>query len=210
MASKDSQRGGTFMGFVAGLVVGLGLALVVAVYVTKVPVPFMGHDAGGGSTPDAAEAQKNKDWDPNAALYGKNPAKPASATEQVISPPAAKEKAVAPSAAAASDPLGDLARDRALAKDGAAKDPAAKDAGGPDPFIYFVQVGAFRTAEDAEGQRAKLSLTGVETKVTEREQSGHTVFRVRSGPYEKREAADAAKSKLDSLGLETALVRVQR
>jgi cell division protein FtsN len=205
MASKFGQRGGTFMGFVAGLVVGLALALLVAVYVTKVPVPFMGHDAGGGSTPDAAEAQKNKDWDPNAALYGKNPAKPASSTEQVISSPAAKEKAVVPNAATASDPLGDLARERALAKDGAAKDPA-----GVDPFIYFVQVGAFRTAEDAEGQRAKLSLTGVETKVTEREQSGHTVFRVRTGPYEKREAADVAKSKLDSLGLETALVRVQR
>jgi cell division protein FtsN len=209
MASKDSQRGGTFMGFVAGLVVGLGLALVVAVYVTKVPVPFMSREAGSAPTPDSAEVQKNKDWDPNAALYGKNPAKPASSTEQVISPPATKEKAVAP-VAAASDPLGDLARERALAKDGASKDAAAKDAGGVDPFVYFVQVGAFRTAEDAEAQRAKLSLTGVETKVTEREQSGHTVFRVRTGPYEKREAADAAKSKLDSLGLETALVRVQR
>ena len=36
--------------------------------------------------------------------------------------------------------------------------------------------------EDAEAQRAKLSLTGVETKITEREQSGRMVYRVRTGP----------------------------
>ena len=75
------------------------------------------------------------------------------------------------------DPLGDLAK----AKAGAA--------GGADPFAYFVQVGAFRTAEDAEAQRAKLALMGMDAKVTEREQSGRTVFRVRLGPYDKKEDA---------------------
>ena len=34
------ERGGTFIGFIVGVVVGLGAALAVAVYVTKVPVPF--------------------------------------------------------------------------------------------------------------------------------------------------------------------------
>jgi len=73
-----------------------------------------------------------------------------------------------------------------------------------------VQAGAFRTAEDAEAQRAKLSLLGVESRVTEREQSGRTVFRVRVGPFERKEDADRSKERLDSSGLETALVRVQR
>ena len=79
-----------------------------------------------------------------------------------------------------------------------------------EPFSYFVQVGAFRTPEDAESQRAKLSLGGVEAKVTEREQAGRTVFRVRVGPFDKKEEADKAKEKLEAAGLETALVRVQR
>ncbi|MFL6694534.1 MAG: SPOR domain-containing protein, partial [Ramlibacter sp.] len=35
-----------------------------------------------------------------------------------------------------------------------------------------MQAGAFRTPEDAETQRAKLSLMGVDAKVTEREQAG--------------------------------------
>jgi cell division protein FtsN len=204
------QRGGTFLGFIIGIVVGLGAALAVAVYVTKVPVPFVNKGQSRNAEQDAAEVKKNKDWDPNAPLYGKNPARPASsAAAGTVSaalpaapasvPASAAAKPVAPVAkpGASADPLGDLAAARSAA-------------GGADPFSYFVQVGAFRTAEDAEGQRAKLSLMGIETKVTEREQSGRTVFRVRAGPYEKKEDADKMKERLESNGLETALVRVQR
>lgn len=38
---KKKQTGGTIIGFIFGVLVGLGAALVVAVYVTKVPVPFL-------------------------------------------------------------------------------------------------------------------------------------------------------------------------
>ena len=204
------QSGGTILGFILGVVVGLAVALAVAVYITKVPVQFM--NKGQSRTPDqeAAETKKNKDWDPNAPLYGKNPAKPAVPAEAAASAAAAAAAtALAPVTGAASatvpkkelkpavtaDPLGDLANARSTST---------------DPFIYFVQVGAYRTPEDAESQRAKLSLSGVETKVSEREQSGRTVFRVRSGPFDKREDADRIKEKLDATGMETALVRVQR
>ena len=81
---------------------------------------------------------------------------------------------------------------------------------GPDPFVYFVQAGAFRTNDDAEAQRAKLSLMGVEAKVTEREQAGRTVFRVRAGPFNKKDDADRLKDRLDGGGFDSALVRVQR
>ena len=73
-----------------------------------------------------------------------------------------------------------------------------------------MQAGAFRTPEDAEAQRAKLAMMGMEAKVSEREQSGRTVFRVRMGPYAKRDDAERAKDKLESAGGETTLVRVQR
>lgn len=73
---KQQQQGGTIIGFILGLVVGLGAALAVAVYVTKVPVPFMDKGAVRSPGQDAVEEQKNKDWDPNSPLYGKNPARP--------------------------------------------------------------------------------------------------------------------------------------
>ena len=46
--------------------------------------------------------------------------------------------------------------------------------------------------------------------MTEREQSGRQVYRVRVGPFERKEDADRQKDKLESGGFETALVRVQR
>ncbi|MGB3879260.1 MAG: sporulation protein, partial [Diaphorobacter nitroreducens] len=72
---KKQQRGGTIVGFILGVIVGLGAALAVAVYVTKVPVPFLNKSTPRASEQD--EATKNKNWDPNAPLYGKNPVRPA-------------------------------------------------------------------------------------------------------------------------------------
>jgi cell division protein FtsN len=177
----------------------------VAVYVTKVPIPFLNKGQSRSPDQDAAETRKNRDWDPNAALYGKNPAKPAPPAPGIVpAPPAATIPAPpmvadkpAPKGRAGADPLGELASARAAAASA-------------DPFFYFVQAGAFRTPEDAEAQRAKLSLIGVDAKVTEREQSGRQVFRVRVGPFERKEDADRQKEKLESTGVETALVRVQR
>ena len=115
------------------------------------------------------------------------------------------------------DPLGDLARARAGGNSASTTTASAAPgsnsnaaAPGADPFMYFVQAGAFRTTEDAEAQRAKLSLMGVEARVTEREQAGRTVYRVRAGPFNKKDDADRLKERLDSGGLESALVRVQR
>ena len=228
---RQQQRGGTVIGFIVGVMVGLGAALAVAVYVTKVPVPFTNKNQPRSANQDAAEAAKNKDWDPNAPLYGKNP--PPRAAPPVIgdvAPPpepapmpqsgpastpkpsaskasaAARASAAKPAASAtkpegkpatSSDPIGDLAKAKA-------------GAGVADPFSYFVQAGAFRTPEDAEAQRAKLALMGLEGRVTEREQSGRTVYRVRVGPFDNKDAADRVKEKLDGSGMESALVRVQR
>ena len=188
------------MGFIIGVVVGLGAALAVAVYITKVPIPFINKGQSRTVDQDAAEAKKNKDWDPNAPLYGKNPAKPAAPSAAPVAAPSTEPVAANPAAkpeikpAVTADPLGDLAKAKA----------------GADPFNYFVQAGAFRASEEAESQRAKLSLSGVEAKVTEREQSGRMVYRVRVGPFDKKDEAEKSKAKMDAAGFETALVRVQR
>ena len=233
---KQKQTGGTIIGFIVGVVVGLGSALAVAVYVTKVPIPFMsGKTQISGADHDAAETQKNKDWDPNTPLHGKNPVRPVA---PVATPDAAPEPAVAvpppvvapivppvsvaakpvvkpdakPEAkpATSADPLGDLAKAKAKAAPSTAVTAAPALAPTAEPFEYFVQAGAFRTTEDAEAQRAKLAMMGMEARVTEREQSGRTVYRVRMGPYAKRDDAERAKDKLESAGGDTTLVRVQR
>ena len=56
--SLARQRGNTLVGVIIGLVLGLGAALAVAVYVTKVPVPFVSKGQGHSAEMEAAEAKK--------------------------------------------------------------------------------------------------------------------------------------------------------
>jgi cell division protein FtsN len=220
-----TQRGGTLLGFIVGLLVGLAGALSVAIYVTRVPVPFMDRGLSRNPAEDAQEAERNKGWNPNAALGSKDAAAsppppvvpPSAENGTVVVPPADGRElppppsveprtpaaAVSPPPARSSDPLGDLVQSRI----GQAPPDAAPTA---EPFSYFVQAGAFRTPEDAESQRAKLAMLGLSSDVTEREQSGRTVYRVRLGPYNQKGQADAMRDQLASRGVEAAVVRVQR
>lgn len=236
------QVGGTFVGFLLGMLFGLAVALGVAVYITKMPLPFMNKNQTRPAD-DAAAAKKIKEWDPNAGLPGRV-AKPEGAAVQAApesDPGAAAPVPAAPQAAApalpapakSADPLGDLARARAEAQASAvpavptppanplanpappappAQSPSsAPPAGaGAEPFQYFVQAGAYRSADDAEQQRAKLSLMGLQSKVSERDQAGRMVYRVRLGPFDKREDADKARERLAGNSIEAVVVRLQR
>jgi len=208
-----SQRGGFALGLIVGLLLGLALALGVALYVTKVPVPFLNKVPQRTAEQDAAEAERNKNWDPNAPLASRPGVKPA-ASPAVASAPQPTPPAAAnaprvpppPAVAAVTTPKPAAAANNPPASAVAAKSTKP----GADAFTYFVQVGAYARPEDAEQQRARVGLMGLSAKVTEREQSGRTVYRVRLGPFDRKEAADAAQERLAGNGVEAALVRVER
>ena len=224
----QSQRGGTLLGFVLGLVIGLIIALGVAMYVTKVPMPFSNKNLSRSADQDAVEAEKNKDWNPNGAIQSK-PVTPEVPADAATANPAAATAGVpnpgagAPAPAVTADPLADLAKKQnpnaapaAPAPAASAPPPAAtpqpanKAPATNDPFTYFVQAGAFKSAADADAQKAKLSMMGIEAKVSEREQAGRAIFRVRSGPFDDKDQAEKIKARLDANGMDAALVRVQR
>lgn len=219
---KTRQRGGTIVGFIFGLIVGLGVALAVVVYVMKVPVPFITKGGLRGPEQDAAEAEKNRNWNPNHMLAGKpapaRPAEPAApAASEAVAPTPSKVAEPKPDAKdAAKDAVAKNAKDKDASKPAASADPlgdfakAKASTATAEPFEYFVQAGAFNTQPDADAQRAKLAMLGWEARVSEREQNGRAVFRVRIGPFTKRDDAEVLKEKLDGAGLESALVRVQR
>jgi len=214
--SAPRQLGGFVMGLIVGLLVGLAMALAVALYVTKAPVPFVNKVQQRTPEQDAAEIERNKTWDPNAPLVPK----PSARASAPSATPAPATPAPAPTTAAQP-----AARPIAIAPDATrtGRDPAAilsgQDPGasaprsakpGVDPFVYFVQVGAFSKSEDAEQQRAKLAMLGYTAKVTEREQSGRMMYRVRLGPFQLRDEAESAQNNLQSGGESAALVRVER
>lgn len=214
-----NQRGGFFLGMIVGLLIGLGLALGVALYISRVPAPFLNKVPQRSAEQDAAEIEKNKNWDPNSGLYGKNPARPSNSSSGVVAP--AQPDPVPPTAT--TEPTaGTLPKDR--------RDPAAILADRPTDtsnkiensttastkpaaealVAYFVQAGAYGRPEDAEQQRGKLAMLGLTAKVSEREQLGRTVFRVRLGPFDNKEDAMQAKDKLEGAGMESALIQVNR
>lgn len=205
MNTTRYQRGGTFLGFILGLVVGLAVALAVAMYVTKVPTPFSNKNQTRTPDQDAVESQRNKDWNPNGVLQPKAPASvpvdPAASAPVTPSvqplPPDASGKELKPAVSA--DPLGDLVKSRAGTTDAAA-----------EPFQYFVQVGAFRSQAEADAQKARLALMGLDARISEREQAGRTVYRVRLGPFDDRASADRINAKLAAAQIDNTIVRQQR
>jgi cell division protein FtsN len=194
-----SQRGGFAIGLIVGLLLGLTLALGVALYVTKVPVPFINKVPQRTADQDAAETERNKNWDPNAPLANRPTGRAAPA-----SAPAAASAVARTPPAAATTPVA------AATKPAASAAVAKSTKPGTDAFMYFIQVGAYARREDAEQQHARIGLLGMPAKVSEREQSGRTVYRVRLGPFDRKEEADAVQERLAGNGVEAALVRVER
>lgn len=237
------QGGGFALGLIVGLLAGLAVALAVALYVTKTPVPLMNKAQQPNPAQDAAEIERNKNWDPNAALAGKAGTRPANPDAPDASATPASDSSVVPRVAApvlptpadngrvTPAPAGALSTSPTSASAPAVSSRSARDAAAilngqasigdgseakavatanTDPFIYFVQVGAYSRTEDAEQQRAKLALAGIRTTISNREQNGRTVYRVRLGPFEKKEDADAQEDRAKAIDPDAALVRVER
>lgn len=207
------MRGGFGLGMVVGLLVGLAMALAVALYITRAPMPFINKVPPRTAEQDSAETERNRNWDPNAPLASKAPVNPigASAAANALDPSAAG--ASAPPMGLPGLPPGTAALPPPPATQ---RDPAAILAGTDpvrptgDPFIYFVQAGAFTRSEDAEQQRARLAISGHQARISEREQAGRTVYRVRVGPLPTRDAADGLQTRLKETGVEAQIVRVER
>lgn len=177
---RRRQHGGTVIGFLAGLIVGLSIAVIVALFVTRAPVPFVnkGHRMGerAGEPRNGAVLP-----DPNAPLRaqpGAEGAPPGSPAAALPAPAQAPTAPVAPT-----------------------EERAATDSG------YMLQAGAFRSSDDADGMRARLALLGFEARVVAAEVGGQPMYRVRIGPFAQQEDANRARARLIDGGIEASVVR---
>jgi cell division protein FtsN len=225
-----SQCGSTALGIVIGVAISLLVVAAGAVWYAKAQSPVVNRVNPTQTLSETEEAQKNKDWNPNGGLFTKPPpaslqALAASAMAAASSPVAAEagvdKKSETPNPAAAAstpnagkvtgnDPIGDLVKAKAqgqapvvtgqLAKPTEVKNDEALG-------VFYVQAGAFKLSDDANAQKARLAILGIETKVSEREQSGKPIYRVRAGPFTRAEDAESMKSKLEKAGFDAALVK---
>ena len=213
---STKQSGSTLIGFISGLVIGLGIAVVVAIVITKTPVPFLNKNAKGDTVrpPEtAASANASMVSDPNKPLFGKQDAARAAAKEFAKEGPPDTAQAAQPADKAPTKAEGDANKATPAiipAKADAKDTPAAAD----DKYVYYLQAGAFREQADAEGAKAKLALQGFEASISEKSAGdgtqGGTLYRVRLGPYSQLDSMNRVRSKLAESGMDVAVVRLAK
>ncbi len=129
--------------------------------------------------------------------------KPADNTPKKVTPPATAANPAAGSNAAAQPKTAQQQPPKAGSNASAANTPNPADANSG----YFLQVGAYKTEGDAEQQRARLGFQGFESKVSKRDVSGVTYYRVRVGPFNSFDNMNSARQRLSDAGVDTAVIR---
>ena len=198
-AAKKKSAGGTLIGLFIGLVFGIVGAAAVVWYINKMPTPFSKQ-----ATPPTPAGEKDPGKPAQGAPANTNtgpaplPGKPGDPIPEKrfqfydILPGKAEAK-VDPSAAPAK-PEG---------KDGKEKESGKE----PPKEAIFLQAGSFQNAGDADNQKAKLALLGMEASIQQVMVQDKTWFRVRLGPYAKVDEVNKVRSELARQGIEAALVK---
>ena len=172
---------------VIGLLLGLGIALGVAIYLNKGPDPFLSRSKP--AEPDKGAKQESGKL--VAKTKGEDPAKSGEK-------PRFDFYSILPGA---DDPK-DKSQGKSAA-DGARTPPAEVKE------TFYVQAGAFQSAADADNLKARLAMLGVEAAV----QSGLTMdnrgqlHRVRVGPFSRVEDVNRIRDTLKQNGIETTLIK---
>lgn len=118
------------------------------------------------------------------------------------------------------------AQDDAMGADPAAKESAAAEPAGKiqepaaaqaapdqsppaDSSRYLLQAGSFERSADADDLKARIALSGEPAHVEQAEVNGKTMYRVRLGPYENAQAANAAKANLAGQGISAVSIKIK-
>lgn len=180
-------RGSTLLGVVIGFVLGLGVAALIAYVLTKTPNPFDGKSAKSDvASPHLSSVERE------AAKQGERPRFDFSK----ILPGTAERKTQKEETAT------NQGSDKSASAVQATEQPA--DKGGK----FFLQAGAYQNVADAEDQRAKLALMGIEASMqTVVAPDKGTLNRIRLGPYGTAEEMNQVKAELLKRGVATAVIK---
>jgi cell division protein FtsN len=200
-AAKKKSGGGTLLGLFLGLVIGVLVAAGVVWYINKMPVPF----TTTGQQPPAASGKPQ----PNGAAVSAAPAPLPGKPGDPIPPNSDKPrfdfyKILPGNADAIPDPKPADAKQADVAKGKGDKE-KDKEAALKEPL--FLQTGSFQNAGDADNQKAKLALSGLEASVQQVMVQDKVWFRVRLGPFGKMDELTRTRADLAKQGVEANVVK---
>jgi cell division protein FtsN len=175
-------------GVLIGLFIGLAAAIGVAIYINKVPTPFVAKGKPAEPAPPAQSADK----DAGA------PVKPAA------------DKNAKPAEKQRFEFYDILQGKEALVTEQEVKASAAQQPAGKLKDNYFLQAGAFQTEAEADNLKAKLALLGVEAVIQTADIPEKGVWhRVRVGPFTNIEELNTARGLLSKNGVQAGLVKIR-
>lgn len=79
-----------------------------------------------------------------------------------------------------------------------------------DPGTYVLQAGSFLTEADAEAQRARLALIGIESRIQRVSIDDRRFHRVRIGPIEDVDNLNQIRTRLAGAGIESIVMRLNQ
>ena len=200
-AAKKKSGGGTLIGMFIGLVLGVGAAAGVVLYLNKAPLPFNKNVMTPADPPKSAAnngqpmALPGKPGDAvpekRFQFYDILPGKSDGVPDKAGKPEVKKE-----------DPKKDESK-----KDEAKKEDPKKEEVKESKTPLFLQAGSFSTAQDADNQKAKLAFMGVEAVIQQVMIQDKTLYRVRVGPYTKIDELNKVRAELAKSGVDAQLAK---
>ena len=182
--------------FFGGLILGLLIAVAVALYITRAPVPALTESVR--SIPDHIfEPTKTKQ---NKADNDK--------LEPADDPNVALRPSVSANVGEVPQSIDALAQ-RETPKQAETSQAGGAVAGAPGVSRYVLQIGAYTTAEEAERQKANLAMQGYETLISTYEVNKVLYYRLRIGPFNNVQHAEQMKAKLASAKINSLLIKVE-
>ena len=205
-ASRKKSGGGTLLGLFIGLVIGVLAAAGVVWYIFKTPAPFTnkGQPSPTSVPPAVQPAPTGAAPAAPAAAPMALPGKPGDPIPQAGDKPRFDFYKILPGT---SDNTAEPKQTEPKAAD-TAKGKVEKDkseAALKEPV--YLQTGSYQNAADADGQKAKLAMMGVEASVQQVMLQDRVWYRVRLGPFRKVEELNAMRADLSRQGIEANVVK---
>jgi cell division protein FtsN len=206
--SKPKSAGGRtgmnplVAGIIIGLLMGIFLALGVAMWLNRAATPFIEKTkpseqlapmkVAPPAKTDTADANK-----PRFEFYQTLPGEKNVKDGVAAKAPDAKSTPATPAKELAKEPVKD----------------AAKELSPPPPIkslneTLYLQAGAYQNESDAEAMKAKIAFAGFEANVKSvNVASKGTLYRVRLGPYKSQDEVNRIKTVLSQNGISAAVVK---
>jgi len=176
-------------GVFIGLLVGLCLALAVALYLSKMPSPFVAREKP--AEPDKSAAAKTV---PKFEAVKPEPAPGAQAGKGVEPKTRLDFYTILPGKE-------EVVPDKDVSQ--------AAPGAGAARVVYYLQAGAFQNATDADNLKARLALAGLEAQIQTATVPDKGVWhRVRMGPYSNTQDLEKARAALRENKIESAVIKV--